>query len=72
MQLQNGLTKKPDEIEVTFSEKEIKEFNTQNIKNIELNVLKNSYSSVLNSLSSGEVLYKRDENYNIIKICRIK
>lgn len=51
---------------------EIKELNFQNYRILELNTLKNSYPNVLNSLSNGEVLYKRDDNYNIIKICSNK
>lgn len=51
---------------------EIKDLNSQNYRILELNVLKNSYSQVFNCLSNGDVLYKKDENYNIIRICSNK
>ena len=51
---------------------EIKELNIQNYKILEYNVLKNSYTNVLNCLSNGEILYKKDEKNNIIKICSNK
>lgn len=51
---------------------EIKELEASNYRNLELNVLKNSYLNVLNALSNGDVLYKKDDKYNIIKICSNK
>lgn len=51
---------------------EIKELNVQNYKVLELNVLKNMYSNVMTSLLNGEVLFKKDDNYNIVKLCSNK
>ena len=51
---------------------ELKDLNSQNYKFLELNVLKNNYSSIITSLSNGDILYKNDEHYNIIKICSNK
>jgi len=51
---------------------EIKELNLSNYRILEINVIKNINSNVLNALANGEVLYKKDENYNITKICSNK
>jgi len=51
---------------------EIKELNTINLRAIEISIIKNSYSNVFNLLMDGEVLYKKDVNDNIIKICSNK
>jgi hypothetical protein len=51
---------------------EIKELNSHNYRILELSVLKNSYSQVISCLSSGDVLYKKDENYDIVRICSNK
>ena len=51
---------------------EIKELNTNNLRTIEINIVKNSYSNVLNLLMDGDILYKKDTSDNIIKICSNK
>jgi hypothetical protein len=48
---------------------EIKELEKENLKNIEINIIKNKYSDILKSLDNGETLYKKDINENIIKLC---
>jgi len=51
---------------------EIKELNLSNFRILEINVIKNIHLNVSNALSNGEVLYKKDENYNITKLCSNK
>lgn len=51
---------------------EIKALNNSNLKILEINVIKNIYSNVLNLLTNGDILYKKDDSDNVVKICSNK
>jgi len=49
-----------------------REIKNQNLRTIEINIIKNNYTKVLNLLNNGDVLYKKDLENNIVKICSNK